>query len=300
MQWSDLNWNRLQSLREGFLRPVAGDYWQDRDLLESYDLTFGKRIGWKWEAVLEELRRRDWQPSPHWRVLDWGCGSGVAARSFLHHFPKHTGIELQDRSKLAVDFARTQALKEHPQVVWNTKGPYILLLSHVINEQTKASWPELHGLIERAEAVVWVEPGTPTHSQQLIEMRETYRDRFQVVAPCPHQERCGLLTENTRAWCHNFAPAPDAVFHDPQWSEFSTRLGIDLRALPVSFLVLHKAQSPPPQKAARLIGRPKRSKGSLKAVVCESSGVRTLQMPTRQARSQGLLKKVPFYKPLIS
>ena len=57
MTWDDLDWRALDRLRERFLRgPAAGAaYWESRDDLASYDLTYGERIGWKWDQVLREL-----------------------------------------------------------------------------------------------------------------------------------------------------------------------------------------------------------------------------------------------------
>jgi hypothetical protein len=81
MNWTELDWESLDRHREQFLgaRPSDGPYWASAEDLESYDLTFGERIGWKWDAVLAELRLQGWRP-PGGVVLDWGCGSGIAGR----------------------------------------------------------------------------------------------------------------------------------------------------------------------------------------------------------------------------
>ncbi len=62
----------LRELRERFLAGTAGaaDYWQSPEHLELYDSTYAERIGWKWDAVLDELDLRGWQPQST-RVLDW-------------------------------------------------------------------------------------------------------------------------------------------------------------------------------------------------------------------------------------
>src|SRR5258708_2923216 len=81
MNWESLDWEILDRLRDNFLSGTAaagGPYWHTLTDLECYDFTYGERIGWKWDAVLHELKLRHWAPPPGATVLDWGCGSGIA------------------------------------------------------------------------------------------------------------------------------------------------------------------------------------------------------------------------------
>ena len=48
---------------------AATAYWADRRTLELYDRVFAARIGWKWEAVLDEVEARAGLPAPA-AVLD--------------------------------------------------------------------------------------------------------------------------------------------------------------------------------------------------------------------------------------
>src|SRR5687768_661234 len=113
MTWETLDWEVLDRLRETFLSgdKTAGPYWHTITDLECYDFTYGERIGWKWDAMLNELKRRGWTPGggPSSRetasadknpasqelgppdkaaitVLDWGCGSGIAGRRVVEFF----------------------------------------------------------------------------------------------------------------------------------------------------------------------------------------------------------------------
>ena len=89
MSWKQVNWATLERLRGNFLseEPSShGDYWKTNEDLESYDLTFACRIGWKWDAVLTESHERGWTPPPDAVLLDWGCGTGIAARRMLSSF----------------------------------------------------------------------------------------------------------------------------------------------------------------------------------------------------------------------
>lgn len=268
----------LASLREKFLseKPSAGgDYWSTRGHLESYDASFARRIGWKWDAVLNEMRERGWHPAEDKPALvDWGCGTGIATRRTLDHF----GVEhfssawIFDRSKLAEDFTaeHIKGIKVERLRDARPEGNFVLLLSHVLNELSEDEARDVLVLAASAKTIVWVEPGTPELSKKLISIREELQAGFRTIAPCPHQGRCGMLTpENERHWCHHFAKAPAEAFQSAQWREFATSLNIDLRSLPVSFIVLDR-KAPEPAPGARVIGRPRRYKGFSSFLSCEA------------------------------
>ena len=165
-----------------------------------------------------------------------------------------------------------------------------LVISHVLNELTDAGRQALRDAIDRAEAVLWVEPGTYADSRSLISMRETLRETFHVIAPCTHEAACGLRTpENERHWCHHFALPPSGTMADSNWVRFSQRAGIDLRSLPYSFLVLErKGLRDPipgllPNGYSRIIGEPRFYKGYAQIFSCQADGVRDLTLQKRDA-----------------
>ncbi|MDF3059431.1 MAG: hypothetical protein K0R17_3646 [Rariglobus sp.] len=294
MNWEQLDWTALDRLREGFLTGAAahGPYWQTPSDLASYDATYAERIGWKWDAVLRELASRQWRPPASARtVLDWGCGSGVAGRRVLQAFGAENfdALHLWDHSPLAREFAATRARETFPAL---TVSPFadagqpigLLVVSHVINELPPEALQTLLGLVARAQAVLWVEPGTHAASRQLIGVRETLTPAFDLIAPCPHQGPCGLLSPgNERHWCHFFAPPPMGVQNDSDWVRFGQRAGIDLRSLPYSYLVLEKkpAAAIPPAGAARILGRAEHFKGFARVLSCEAPGVEELELQKR-------------------
>ena len=96
-----------------------------------------------------------------------------------------------------------------------------------------------------------------------------------MISPCPHQARCGLLTAaNERHWCHHFAAPPPGVFLDGNWSRFANLLGIDLRDLPLSFLVLDRRPVPtPPTGTTRILGHPRIYKPHALLLSCDQTGV---------------------------
>ncbi|MCG3150475.1 MAG: hypothetical protein PCFJNLEI_03961 [Verrucomicrobiae bacterium] len=263
-----IDWAALQRLRAGFLAG-ATNYWQSESDLASYDQTFAQRIGWKWDFVLAELKRLGWQP-PAGPVLDWGCGSGIAGRAFLGEFPA-TEMVVWDRSEFALNFATRRLAERFPNVsVRRGRAGTTLLVSHVITELPDLN--EIVKLAREATAVIWVEPGTFAASRRLAEVRESVRGH--IVAPCPHRGECGLL--NSRHWCHFFAPSPPAIYRDGDWARFAKMAGVDLRSLPVSYLVLDQRPTPP-VPATRVIGRPRVYKAHSLELTCSAAGVADVQ-----------------------
>ena len=301
MTWDRLDWSVLDRLRETFLagKSGGGSYWTSLDDLASYDVTYAQRIGWKWDAVLCELKSRGWSPPPG-PLLDWGCGSGIAGRCVLDAFgaASFDKLALLDHSAHAVQFAAARAgelfqtlrVESVPINSEVASAPGTLVLSHVLNELDEAGGRALRQIIDRSQAVLWVEPGTHADSRALIAMREALREQFHVIAPCTHQNACGLLAdENARHWCHHFASPPPGVMSDSNWVRFAQRAGIDLRSLPYSFVVLERRSLREPLPGAipagwsRVLGEPRVYKGFAKVLNCQSDGVREVELQKRDA-----------------
>lgn len=319
MTWESLDWEVLDRLRETFLSgdKTAGPYWHTITDLECYDFTYGERIGWKWDAALLELKRRGWSPAAGDTILDWGCGSGIAGRRVVECFgaSNFSGLLLHDHSTLALDFAEHHGRKAFPGLPveratyreLNGDAPIdLLVVSHVVNELTDLARAELTSLCARASAVLWVEPGTHEVSRLLGGWREQLREQFQLVAPCPHQAACGVLVAgNERHWCHFFAPPPVGVYADSGWVRFGQRAGIDLRALPYSFLALDRKVGTTTDDACEgadklrpyentdssvIIGEARHYKGYAKLFNCDAGGVAELMLQKRDA--PGLFKEL--------
>jgi hypothetical protein len=308
MTWEKLDWRALARLRDRFLGgPAAGGaYWESLDDLASYDFTYGERIGWKWDHVLRELRMRGWRPRSR-DVLDWGCGSGVAARRLISFYGAESfdSLTVWDHSPLACDFAEDAARHAFPalKVAQATPGLLaagtpigLLMLSHVLNELSSEALVALRSLIARSDAVIWVEPGTHEVSRQLGRIRDELRTRFHLVAPCTHELGCPMFHEgNERHWCHFFAPPPSEIFADSNWVKFGQRAGIDLRSLPYCFLAADRldtqndsaattASSDPPKSdlsLSRVIGRVEHFKPYARLYNCDATGLSELELPKR-------------------
>ena len=167
MNWESLDWQVLDRLRENFLSGAAADgpYWHTITDLECYDFTFGERIGFKWDAVLAEMRLRRWLPPAGGIVLDWGCGSGVAGRRVVDFFGANTlpRLVVHDHSALAMDYAEHRARQRFPGLEVGRSSPRLLagdepigllVLSHVLNELHDADLTALGRLLSRAQSVL--------------------------------------------------------------------------------------------------------------------------------------------------
>ena len=287
---------RIVRLRALFLDDTrAGqplpDYWRDELDLAAYDRTLAQRIGWKWQAVLEECRQRGFGSAQDRIVLDLGCGTGIAARTFVAAFGARE-VRCFDRSKRATAFAcqRLQARPGAPPVVALTdvadERPDVLLVSHVLGELDATGEQALQALLRRSTTVLLVEPGNKPTSRRLSALRDTLRESFVVRAPCPHQAACPVLGRPAD-WCHFFAAPPPEVFTDGDQVRTWKALGIDARALPYPFLWLqrraaaHEPAAPAPSVPHRVLGRPELRPHTLGAQLCTDTGLRSVELQKR-------------------
>ncbi len=298
MTWTELDWDALERLRRQFLdgRPCEGPYWKSREDLASYDLTFGERIGWKWDAVIEELRMLGWSPRGG-TVLDWGCGSGIAGRRVVGAFGPEgfDSLVVWDHSPIATDFAHEAAVKRFPGLDVSAAIPGylqgrdpigLLVLSHVLNELPPSALDEIRALVARARAVIWTEPGTRETSRALGSLRDEWRTDLRVVAPCTHRNACPILGPgNERHWCHHFGTPPSWIFADSSWVKFGQRAGIDLRSLPYSFVALDRDWSGNQAGLSRVIGRPEHFKPYARLLNCDAEGLAELTVMKRDNRA---------------
>jgi hypothetical protein len=65
--------------------------------------------------------------------------------------------------------------------------------------------------------------------------------------------------------------------------EFGRELGIDLRSLPYSFLVLAREAPLPAQDFSRIIGAPREYKGYARVLSCQADGVAEFMLQKRDA-----------------
>jgi ribosomal protein RSM22 (predicted rRNA methylase) len=282
MNFSRRQWQKLRELRKRFLssEPNVQSYWDD-ETLELYDRTLAVRIGWRWDAVLNQLRALQWRPSAK-TLLDWGCGSGMAARKVLEAFPHFEQAHLADLSPRAEQYAANRIQTEFPAISVRIGIPesFCLVLSHVVGELDTEAEERLTEIIVRATSVLWVEAGSWELSRKLALWRE--RLDWPVVAPCTHRQPCGMLAlENRAHWCHFFTQPPQETFMSAEWAELANQLEIDHGTLAFSYLVLDRAAPTYVPGVARTIGSTRVYKASAKLQLCDSVGLRDVEVTKR-------------------
>ena len=274
--YSTKYWKQLKEIREAYLNskdPIR-NYWSTEALVEAYDSTFAQRIGWKWDEVLNKLHSKVEFKKPI-SIDDWGCGSGIASRKFYQLFSDViTKVTPMDRSEKAVSYANKK-LRELGYKAKDEKAEKALLISHVLTELSSADKSKLVDSLKSYSMFIWLEPGTKKESHSLIEIRNKYLEEFDFILPCPNSSNCPL-TGSEDDWCHFFAEPPREIFHSAFWKEFNKYFSIDLRSLPLSFLiavrkdkkdlieVTDKSNNP------RILGRVRTQKGFVTYQACNS------------------------------
>lgn len=287
---------RIARLRELFLDETRGDrslrdYWRDDADLSAYDRVLAARIGWKWDAALAECEERGFARAAGETVLDFGCGTGIAARRFARRFGAGE-ILCHDRSPAAMAFAARTA-GGRPLADVSAASPDVLLVSHVLGELDARGRAALRALADRSRRVVLVEAGDRRTARRLSELRDELLPDFHVVAPCPHAGPCPALTGDGD-WCHFFAPPPPEVFTDGEWVRTARAVGFDLRALPFAFVALAREPAPVSPPGNRVLGRPRIRSREAVVHVCVPGEVRTVAVGKRDdAATFRALKKHP-------
>lgn len=285
MKLSGYQWQKLRELRQFFLsaNPNRASYWDSEQTVELYDQTLAIRIGWRWDAVISQLRSLHWQPREK-LFLDWGCGSGVASRKILDAFPNLECAYLADLSPHAERYAEKTIREQFSSVSVRTGIPegesFCLLLSHVLGELDDSSQELLASIVDRASSLIWVEGGSAVLSKKLVLWRE--RLDWPVIAPCTHRQPCRMLApENQVHWCHFFTRPPAETFMDADWSEFAKQLEIDHRTVAFSYLVLDRSAERQPSGFARPIGTTRVYKALAKLQLCDANGLHDVELMKR-------------------
>lgn len=308
---SSADWEALRELRHWFLSEEVNsgrNYWDSSKILDLYHLTFAQRIGWKWDAVLAQLRDTLLLSSTsRFALLDYGCGTGIASEKVIEMVGvgRISQLNLWDQSRKACEFSQTRLAKRFPTLLVKESSdlqvpqePWILCISHLLSEIRESQLSQIISLAKKAHFVIWVEPGTSELSRKLVGVRSQLLSEMSVVAPCNHQNQCGMMAEqNQKHWCHFFASPPGQVFQSAFWREFSLKLKIDLRSLPTSYLILQRKQESlvRPSPLSKVIGRPRIYKGYGKFLLCNGEGVREIQLLEKNQKTLfKSLKKEPF------
>jgi ribosomal protein RSM22 (predicted rRNA methylase) len=227
--------------------------------------------------------RGDFAPTS---LLDVGAGPGTATWAAATAFASLRSFSLLDSNialrALALDLSRSSARLGDltyrrgaaRALLANAEPADLVVASYMIGEITEAERSALaEQLWEKTrDALLIVEPGTPTGTARVLTLRQQLiRSGAHVAAPCPHDGACPLAAPD---WCHFTQRLPRLRAH----------MQIKGAELPFedekfSYVVLTRA--PAERRFARVLAQPVVSKVEVSAKLCTIDGLRLAKVPHR-------------------
>jgi ribosomal protein RSM22 (predicted rRNA methylase) len=227
--------------------------------------------------VLSELSslRPGWAPRS---VLDVGAGPGTATWAAKAVFPSIEQAQLVEREPVMAALGVRLAGSDLPDLLgdcaWTigdavevaTAKSDLVVVAYVLGELG-------HGREQPALQRWWgatggelvlVEPGTPAGFERLRAARSALISwGAQVTAPCPHDGRCPMAGPD---WCHFSVRLERSSLHRELKG---ARLGYEDE----KYSYLAVSASRPSSPVARLVRSPRRHKGHVRLLLCETSGL---------------------------
>lgn len=185
------------------------------------------RLPATFRAIFEALKQTSLQfPYPIRSLLDLGSGPGSALWAASGLYPSIAQITAyekdQELASLGKRLAQHSSQKSLKNALWKpcdleNPPPFaehdLVTLSYVIGELTSNAIPKL---IEKSfqaakEMLLIIEPGTPQGFSRILNARSQLLSLgANIIAPCPHQEKCPMEGEN---WCHFYARVERSSLH---------------------------------------------------------------------------------------
>jgi ribosomal protein RSM22 (predicted rRNA methylase) len=174
-------------------------------------------------SLLEDFKNRPF--------IDIGCGPGTFSLGWkkIMNTAAHVEIIGVDSSQIMLDQASKIMKGFFPGENFQTfrkfsekKSNSILFFGHSINEMGIAKALD-HILTIDPEYVMWIEPGTSELFPELLKLRESLQDGYDVLYPCPTNANC------PSSWCHQVL----RTNHDPSIERLSQLVSLDRKTLPL-------------------------------------------------------------------
>jgi ribosomal protein RSM22 (predicted rRNA methylase) len=152
-------------------------------------------------------------------MLDLGSGPGTAIAAAQQVFPsihKVCAIETNNEISAFAESLLDVNIEREKRELSNAQfgNADLVTISYVLGELGE---PQRRDVLDRAwqaaqQMLVVVEPGTPEGYGRILRVRETLLAAgAQVVAPCPHNEKCPMT--GTKDWCHFAARVERTSIH---------------------------------------------------------------------------------------
>jgi ribosomal protein RSM22 (predicted rRNA methylase) len=226
--------------------------------------------------------RPEWSPRT---LLDVGAGPGSVLWAARDQWPsigdatmveaseaiRQVGDALTRESGARTNWIATDIARGLPPLA----GAELVTLSYVLGELSPAA---INPLIERlwtlsGDVLLVVEPGTPAGWQRIL----LVRDRLialgaNILAPCPHAERCPLTAPD---WCHFSRRVARSRTHrlakdaDVPWED-------------EKFIYLAVSRTPNDAAFARVLARPRVASGAVRLKLCSPSGQMEERLVTKR------------------
>lgn len=218
-------------------------------------------------------------------IYDFGCGTGAASLGILAACSEVKEVVLTDQSlevlKLAdVLFSSLPQLRG-AGIKWVTKtetldtvsAPHtpassLALFSYVLTEANAIN--RFERFLQRSdqrsfEAIAILEPSTSKDGRRLQQLRTTLQENgYYIWAPCTHSEKCPLLEESDRDWCHDRFPP----FLPSWWKNLEANLPIKNQSITVSYLLARKKPPMGEKNFVRVTGDPLHEKTKIRQLIC--------------------------------
>lgn len=218
-------------------------------------------------------------------IHDFGCGTGAAALGLLAACPEFKKVVLSDHSSEVLKTADTLFSKlpllTKEEVKWDTKTETLetssppespttslALFSYVLTEAGAIDRFERflkRGAQRSFEAIAILEPSTSSDGRRLQRLRSVLlENQYHIWAPCTHSDKCPLLEESDRDWCHDRFPP----FLPSWWKNLEAGLPMKNQSITVSYLLARKKPLPSETKFVRVTGDPLHEKTKMRQLIC--------------------------------
>ena len=151
----------------------------------------------------------------------------------------------------------------------------LVTAAYVLDEIAPASLPKLVGRLWEltADTLLIVEPGTPAGWRRILDARsQLIAAGAHLVAPCPHQKTCPLLSPD---WCHFARRVARSRLHrlakdaDVPWED-------------EKFIYIAASRGPVAVPGARVIAPPRSGSGKVSLKLCRTDGSAAEQLFTKR------------------
>ncbi len=248
-------------------------------------------------ASLNAIRKIRPEFAPQ-NLLDVGAGPGTATWAAAQAFDcldEFTAIDANPALRtLALDLLSTEARLHGVRYVQSdaiagfrdrTASADLVVASYVIGEMNADRLAALTDLMWAAtrDTLLVVEPGTPAGYRRILDLRRRLiAQGAHVLAPCPHDRECPLMTSSNEAGAVPHEENASKQKAAADWCHFVQRLprsrahkhvkGAELPFEDEKFSYVALARTPVRQRPARVLAQPLVSKAGMRIKLCRADG----------------------------